>query len=141
MKKIYLTILILVLAGVGYFFNMKQTHVEMPVNNEPVVVIWKGLGFEPGFYFEIMGMDGDSHKTKLVFQNDGEVEGTLKTLSTAGVVFHIKGDMMVGGDAAVPIDLQIKDKACTKPSGDEVKYSVSIKYADQVYNGCAEKVN
>jgi hypothetical protein len=141
MKKIYLTILILVLAAVGYFFNMNQAHVEMPKNNEPVGVIWKGLGFEPGFYFEISGMVGDSRHTKLALQEGGEVEGDLLMLTTPGVIFHVKGDLLVGGDAAVPTDIQIKETACTKPSGEDVKYSVTMNYADMIYKGCAEKVN
>jgi hypothetical protein len=105
------------------------------------VNIWKGVGLEPGFTLNInYDQVADNYPAELVFQNDGTVNGYLQLKSiNGGAIMEYEGNLMVGGDGAVPVNIKINMYTeCTKPNGQKTMNTVNIKFGDNQYKGCAD---
>jgi hypothetical protein len=105
------------------------------------VNIWKGLGSEPRFTLDInYDQAADNYPTELAFQNDGAVNGYLKLKSiNGGAIMEYDGNLMVGGDAAVPVNIKIDMYTeCTKPNGQKTMNTVNIKFGENQYKGCVD---
>ncbi len=129
----------------GEMDGMNNSTMRMPEGYVPTDIktvgknIWKGTGFEPGFAFNINKDEANNnYPTELAFQNDGAVDGYLNLKSSSPALTEYEGNLMVGGDAAVPAKIQITNKKCTNASGTVSNNTVKIVFGDTTYNGCAD---
>jgi hypothetical protein len=105
------------------------------------VNIWKGVGSEPGFTLDInYDQTADNYPTQLALQNDGTVNGYLLLKSiNGGAIMEYDGNLMVGGDGAVPVNIKIDMYTeCNKPNGQKTMNTINIKFGENQYKGCAD---
>jgi hypothetical protein len=142
MKKIITIFIALVVAFLSYGVYMSKQTMPQRQNIVPTSNIgksWKGLDFEPGFYFEIAATSTDAgYFTKVLFQEGGQVEGNLQKLVDTDDLKVYEGLLLLGGDGNVPTKMEIQKAACTKPSGDTTEYKTKLTFATDVFTGCAE---
>jgi hypothetical protein len=170
MKKIIFLIIIIVAVFVANKFFNKSIQVDdlkntggtnlstrvdpnyVPTKEEIGEKVWTGLGFEPGFVLQInkrQNLDDKNiseYPTTVTFQKDGKDDGQVTGVlemskivkSSDFVVF--KGNLLVGGDAAVNTNIQMEKKSCTKPSGEKSTHTVKIIFGDSIFFGCAESI-
>jgi NifU-like protein involved in Fe-S cluster formation len=60
----------------------------------------------------------------------------LTSQSTSTKIFS--GKVLDTADQMQDINLEIKTKKCTEPSGDEVDFTVAVKVAEEKLDGCAK---
>jgi hypothetical protein len=80
--------------------------------------IWKGSGFEPGFYFEIKEGKENSYPAKFNFQNEGEMFGSFTLVKNENTIEY-EGGLLLGGDGMVSTKIKIENKKCFHASGEE----------------------
>jgi hypothetical protein len=140
MKKFLYIVVFLILVICGYLAYISIFNSES-VAEVPNKKVWTAIGFEPGFILEIEGKESNdkyatmTYPTKLIFQNDGQVDGVLQSVNNN----EFTGSLLVGGDAAVPVNIKFLSEKCIKASGESSDYAVKIDFAETVYKGCALK--
>jgi hypothetical protein len=133
MKKFLYIVVFLILVICGYLAYISIFNSES-VAEVPNKKVWTAIGFEPGFILEI-NKDNQGYPTRLIFQNDGQVDGVLQSVNKD----EFTGSLLVGGDAAVPVNIKFLSEKCIKANGESSDYAVKIDFAETVYKGCALK--
>jgi hypothetical protein len=126
--------------------NLTETSMRVSENYIPEKwedkgkTIWKGSGFEPGFYFEIKEGKENSYPAKFNFQNEGEMFGSFTLIKNENTIEY-EGGLLLGGDGMISTKIKIENKKCFHASGEDTIFSVNLEFGDQKLNGCAEIVN
>lgn len=107
-------------------------------------IVWEGLGFEPGFAFKIFSEteNGKDIITSNIITQDGEVfSGFLTATGSADTLLYSATMTDINTTVDKEIQISFKEKACTKPSGEDAKYSTTIKVGAKTMTGCADAFN